>query len=301
MTDTHTPRLQMTWHGTDGSLWDFIGGPVRASTAGIRGLSMPEVKYDEQEYALLHGQETTSYTVKPRKAFLPLRFADRDPYSVTRVQRDFWRSIRPGKTGTLNVGDGMGGVRSLLLKFGDDGMIAYRIDPNIITEAFGLSMVADAPFWAGPVRTTRWLNLGREPRNFHGENAGDPPLYIESSFASGDTETIRNDGDEDAWPVWRITSDLEGQPVSSYELTIAGQLVSGATNIPSGHTLTIDTDPRVQTATLSGPLYSGDRTGEIAAIGFARIPAGEATTATVTLAGSGSVELDSTELFYRAF
>lgn len=301
MTDTHTPRLQITWTGTDGSLWDLLGGPVRASTAGIRGLSMPEVEYAVQEYALLHGQETTSYTVRPRKAFLPLRFADHDPYSVTQVQRNFWRSIRPGKTGTLTVSDGMGGARSLLLKFGDDGMIAYKIDPNIITKAFGLSMTADAPFWTGPVRTTRWLDLGRGPRNFHGENAGDPPLYIESSFARGDTETIRNDGDEDAWPVWRITSRLEGEPVTAYELTIGGAIISGATDIPAGHTLTINTDPRAQTATLNGPLYSGDRTVEILEIGFARIPAGEATTATAALTGSGSVELDTTELFYRAF
>ena len=297
----HTPRLQITWNGTDGSIWDLLGGPVRTSIAGIRGLSMPEVEYATQQYALLHGQQTTSYTVKPRTAFLPLRFSDRDEYSVTRTQRDFWRSLGLGKTGTLVVSDGMGGVRSLTLKFGDDGMIAYKIDPNIITEAFGLTMTADDPFWAGPVRTVQWLKLGDMPRNFHGSKSGDPPLYIESLFASGDTETIRNDGDEDAWPVWRITSDLEGIPVSGYELTIGGSIVSGVTDIPHGHTLTVNTDPRVQTAALSGPLVNGDRTPEIVEIGFAQVPAGKATTATVTLTGSGSVELDVTELFYRAF
>lgn len=297
----HTPRLQITWDGTDGSNWDLLGGPVRASIAGIRGLSMPEVEYATQEYALRHGQQTTSYRVKPRTAFLPLRFSDRDPHSVIRVQRAFWRSIRPGETGTLTVSDGMGGVRSLTLKFGDDGMIAYKIDPNIITEAFGLTMIADDPWWKGPVQTVQWLSLGNMPRDFHGQAAGDPPLYIESSFNSGNTETIRNDGDSDAWPIWRITSDLDGTPVTAYDLDIGGSLVSGVTEIPFGHTLTINTDPRVQTATLSGPVTNGDRTSGIAAIGFARVPAGEATTATATLVGSGSVELTLREQFYRAF
>ena len=297
----HTPRLQATWNGTDGSIWDLFGGPVRTSIAGIRGLSMPEVEYAVQQHALLHGQQTTSFKVKPRTAFLPLRFSDRDEYSVTRTQRDFWRSIRPGKTGTLVVSDGMGGVRSLTLKFGDDGMIAYKIDPNIITEAFGLTMIADDPWWKGPARTTQWLALGNGPHNFQGLVAGDPPLYIESSYTTGNTEVIRNDGDEDAWPIWRITSSLEGEPVTAYRLNIGGSIVSGDTHIPHGHTLTVDTDPRVQTATLSGPVANGDRTDEILDANFRRVPAGEATTATVVLTGSGSVELDTTELFYRAF
>jgi hypothetical protein len=297
----HKPRLQITWNGTDGSIWDLLGGPVRASVAGIRGLSMPEVEYATQQYALLHGQETTSYKVKQRTAFLPLRFSDRDEYSVTRTQREFWRSLQLGKTGLLTVSDGMGGVRSLALKFGDDGMIAYKIDPNIITEAFGLTMTADAPFWMGPVRTTEWLALGNALHNFQGLAAGDPPLYIESSFASGTHEVVRNDGDEDAWPVWRITSDLETSLVTGYRLEIGGSVVSGTTTIPFGHTLTVNTDPRVQTATLSGPVTNGDRTDQILDIGFAPVPSRAETTATASLTGSGSVELDITELFYRAF
>ncbi len=300
-----TERLAITWQGTDGSVWDLRSGPVRTTTAGIRGMSMPNVEYLTQETALLDGQRTYGYKLKPRDVFLPLRFRTLD---VTGVQRAFWRSVEPGKFGTLTVDDGAGDLdgdrtehqRHIRLKFKDDGGLVHILDPSILHNPIGLTMTADDPWWYGPDHLVLFGDQGPES-NFFGGGAGyGPPFIITSANTSGE-EVVSNPGDVEAWPVWLFAGESTG-----FDAEVNGYPVSGSILVEAGQLLTVDTDPLVQTAMLTGgglpsSADDGNRTDQLVDVEFERIPSGAGATIKVVSNGPGLTSMRLRPRYFRAF
>lgn len=240
--------LGITWTGTDGSTWDLINGPVALTSLGIQGLGMPIAFETTRQTALNHGQVLQSWRLDPREVFLPLIFDGSSERDVEGVQRDFWHSLALGEYGELTVTDGNGAERSLELRFVEDNGLAYAIDPYAKTlkpRPFGLNMIADDPFWQGPQQS---IEFGLGPggtATFFGNGSSATPFYIVKSTGGTDA-TLTNDGDMPAWITWSITG-----PMDSFELEIDGHLVSGAIEVETGDTLTIETSPLNQLAYLS--------------------------------------------------
>jgi hypothetical protein len=281
----------------DGSDWDILSGPVKTTRAGIKGLGMPEPAYQTQTTALTHGQTTDSWKLEARPLFIPLRFRDADPRGI---QREFFRAIQPGKLTRMEVGDGGGGVRSIELKFGDTGTRAQRIDPHIHTEAFGLTMIADDPWWTGNPKAEP-LTIEADTTPFLGKNAGDPPLYFTRSSTESEAISIQNDGDVEAWPVWRIYGDGDG--VTTFYGWVDGNVVAGNFQVPIDHVLTITTDPLDQAAILTGPTVtgSGNMGTGFTSIDFSPIEAGKTSRAYATIGGAGHVTLSVTPRYFMAY
>ena len=170
--------IGISWTGTDGSVWDLVSGPVRASAAGITGMGMPLPTDQVNESALQDGQTLTGWKLPPRPVWLPLRFKGAAAVDVEGLQRAFWRSMAIGKVGYLRVTDNAGAVRSLGLRFKDDGGAAYRMDPSVLSDAFGITMIADRPWWEGPA-VTRFYAIGSNGaalKTFFGDGAGGDPV-----------------------------------------------------------------------------------------------------------------------------
>jgi hypothetical protein len=284
--------IEINWLGTDGSSWDLLRGPVRTSVAGITGLAMPEVKRQTKETALRDGQRQTGWKLKPRPAWLPLKFKDAAATDVEGIQRDFWRSVAIGEQGTLTVTDGSGATRQLGLTCeGDDGY-AYRLDPYVLSDAFGLTMIADQPWWEGPAVEFAYslASEGALP-TFFGNGAGATPFYIIPA-QGGDSDTLANPGDSAAWIEWQLSG-----PFTYFRLGVDGHYLGGSIVGTEGQTLIVETDPLRQLALLDGIKV----TRQLNEIDWAPIPRGSVTPVEISVVGSGIVTARITPRYARAF
>lgn len=288
--------LQIEWVGTDGSVWDLINGDVSLSNAGITGLGMPLTFDTTRQTALYHGQTLQSWRLEPREVFLPLLFTGDSFTDVEGIQRNFWHSMALGEYGSLNVTDGNGYTRSLELRLVSDNGLAYNIDPysdKTTRRSFGLSMVADNPWWQGEEVSTTF-GLGTEgTATFFGNGSSATPFYIVKSTGGTDAALV-NLGDMPAWITWTITGAM-----TSFDLEVDGHHIAGAITVDVGETLTIETSPLSQIAYLN----DGTKvTRYLTSADFAPVPASASPVPIgIDVVGTGNITAAFRPQFMRAF
>jgi hypothetical protein len=282
--------IEIQWTGTDGSEWDLRRGPVRTTSAGIKGLSMPDVQDQVKTTALRDGQRLSGWRLKPREVWLPLRFKDDAERDVEGLQRQFWRSMAIGDLGTLTVTDGAGSARSIGLRFQDDGGLSYKIDPYILTDAIGVSMIADQPWWEGPAQTFDYSLGDVVPVDFFGAGAGAPDFYIMARSGSS-AQSITNLGDQPAWPTVTLVGDF-----LSFRLGVGGHYVGGPIVVGGSDTLLVETDPLRQLVFLNADKV----TRQLTEIDFAPIPKGASVPLSLDVTGTGRVTVSIKPRYARA-
>lgn len=281
--------ISILWHGTDGSQWDLVNGPVGLTAAGIRGLGMPLPEDQTRRTAVADGQYLTGWKLKEREVWLPLRFRREAATDVTGIQDAWWNSVALGETGTLEVIRPDGGVRRLGLRFKDDGGRTFPISPEIRSDPFGLTMVADRPWWEGePIPFQFSLESG-DSDFFSGGSA--PPFIISPSSGS-QAQTMTNPGDAPAWIDWTV----EG-PATAFQLGVDGHYVAGAFPVIDGDTLTIETDPLRQIALLNGTQRV---TRQLSSVDWQPIPRRTTLPVTIQVTGSGLITATIVPRFARA-
>jgi hypothetical protein len=297
--------LQMTWTGWDGSVWDLTSAAEGVvMMAGVRGLTMPPVVHYKTSYATVPGANWRGHTVDPREVFWPIQvFSDNGSQAWVERERAFWKTMRPVKTGVWSVTHPSGEQRHLDCRFVDDGQQAFSIDPAIVGWSnYGITMVADKPFWRGTPQGREWAAGGALP--FFHEAAPGASFTISPSNAAG-TAHMHNPGDVDTYPVWELTG-----PIDSASVGIPGRTIGVPFAIAAGKILIIETDPTKQVATLYDHTGSGatrvltnpvDKTTNLTAPVFAALPADENATLAVTMAGTGNVRAVITPLYLRAW
>ena len=288
--------LNIQWTDTNGTLWDLVRGPVALMNSGVMGFGMP-ISFDTtRQTALVHGQTLQSWRLEPRDIFLPVTFRDDADLDVNGIQRAFWDGLALGKYGNLQVTDSNGGIRSIDARFVSDGDVAFTVDPYANTHAYrpyGVSLVADDPWWRGPVESFSF-GLGPEgAATFFGNGSSATPFYIIKSTGGADS-TLTNPGDQDSWITWTI----EG-PMTSFDLEIDGHHVSGDIVVDEGDTLTIETSPLNQIADLS----DGTKvTRDLTAADFAPLPAtGLPVNVGIDVVGTGTITASFAPVYWRAF
>lgn len=294
---TNTGPLSIVWEGSDGSTWDLLRGPARASVAGIKGLGKPDSDDQVSTTAGKDGQRFRSVRLKPRTVFVPIRFKGDASTDVGGLQREFWRSLRIGRRGRFIVTHPDGQIRTLTARFSDDGNYAYKVNPyTVFTDAIGLTFVADDPWWYGePVEVAYRLDPSGNVNFFGGGdpavvNSG-PPFYLSPSSGS-QTYEISNPGDTDAWVTWGIGGDA-----AAFSVGVGTHLVAASVTIPAGSLLEINTDPLAQTALLDGVRVPFQN---FTAVDFAPIPEGESQPLAISITGSGTVSARITPRYERA-
>ncbi len=289
--------IGVVWVGADGSVWDLSAGPVVLQQSGVDGFGQP--KWDRQVItsAGRDGQRRTLQRsrAEPRDGLLPVVLSAADMDSWLTLSRAWWNSWSPDVAGSLKVTAPDGRTRQIAAFLSDDNAYAPAFDPSIrAVELVAVTWIADDPWWRGSPRTFLFT-VGSGAADFFNGGAAPPFIIVDSSTVA--TATISNTGDLDAWPTYTITG-----PATDFSITVDGHIVSGTITVATGETLTIDTDPAVQTAILTHADGSTSNvTPQLTGIDFASILPGESIPLTVTLDGTGSLLVTVTPRFVRAW
>lgn len=282
--------IGISWTGTDGSVWDLVTGAVRLTPGGLTGLGMPLPSDQVQETALSDGQRFTGWRLPARPVWLPLKWSYEAQGDVEGVQRAFWRSVAIGDTGTLTVTDGSGATRQLGLRFQSDGGYAMRLDPYVRADAFGLTFVADRPWWEGPTQGGAYSLGAASPETFFGDGAGGTPFFIVPAQGAQESE-FTNPGDTPAWLTWTLTG-----PFTVFRAGVAGHYLGGPIAVGAASVLVIETDPLRQLAFLDGVKI----TRQLTEIDWAPLPRGVNTGVDVSVVGTGLISYTFRPRYARA-
>ncbi|HEX9088401.1 MAG TPA: hypothetical protein VF867_12845 [Arthrobacter sp.] len=281
--------MSMLWTGYDGRIWDLTSGRNGVCMLpGVRGLTMPPVTHHKSRTASVPGARWRGSSTEEREVFWPIQIYS-DIGSVDWVAQDkaFWATMQPQRTGVWTVIQPSGATRDLTLRFRDDGQATFNNDPVLAGWMnYGITLDAEQPYWEGTPILATW-RAGAPTQFFGGANI--------VTIASGQEATsakIDNPGDVPTYPIWTLTG-----PLSAATLGIAGRTISIGFDIPSGSTLVVDTSPSVLTAMMGGT----DRIASLGTSDFAPVPAGMGIPITLAVVGSGTVKMEITPLYYRAW
>lgn len=280
----------MSWTGVNGEVFILTADDSNpAMQRGVQGLHMPEMQVFESSTPLVHGSEVSGYTIRSRRVFWPLLFQAENSDQWRSEHGAFFDSFHPVSPGVWTVGEG-DDARTLPLVGVFDGNYSFDTDPFVMGYAvIGLELSAPRPLWRGqPVRQTF---LGAEAGvDFIPGTPGD--VYYLSSDSSFALANIDNPGNEPAYLTWTV----EG-PLTSIQLGVDGAIIDVAIPVPEGSSLTIDTDPAAQFATLDG----ADVTAELGFQLFGPVPGGGTSPLVIQAEGTGSVVAELTPLYWRAY
>lgn len=284
-------------------LTDYTGAsPVMLLNDSLRGLGVPEVEHFSQTHVGVHGSEWRGFNVKPREVTLPVLVSGVDPDpdggfrdGFLKAYDELWSAFPPGEVGELSVKTPAGVERVLRCRF-DSVDDTFTIDPvNRGYARYVLHLTAYDPFWYGDEQKFRFSNaklqdwLGGGPVNKKGTAF---PVVLTPGVGSG-WDNLSNKGDVPAWPVIRV----EG-PLSSWSVQIDGLRVSSDYPVEEFEWITIDTDPRKQSALLDGFEDVMDRLKEWE---FAPIPPGGSKSVNIEMVGLGAIVVSVQYRFLRAW
>lgn len=281
----------MTWTGWDGSVWPLVGPTARNPRLGrgVKGLHMPRFAVQKSKSVLVPGADIDGYSIDERAVFWPVLFRAADPETWLAEHGAFFDSFHPVKTGVWTVGEGTD-ARTLPLRGEFDGSHIFDRDPVLsLWSMIGLELEAPRPLWRGQTLRQRFENGESVP--FIDPVDGAPPFHISNgqSFA---TASVMNPGDEPAYMKHTMTG-----PLDLIEIGFGEALITVPFAVAGGATLIIDTDPASRFATLDGV----DVTRDLGFQMFAPVPAKGETPLTLTATGEGSVTVEITPLYWRAF
>jgi hypothetical protein len=297
-------ETDVIWTGWDGSKWDLTNPSTGVCLLrdGVEGLHMPKFTEWTRKSPAVPGQTLAGLVAEPRRVVFPvLVFVDEQDTTGEWIARDraFWKSLHPVKEGTITISPaGAGSRRTLNVRLVPEDHM-FPTDPaRDRWAAYVILMVADQPFWKGQTVRAGWnAPAGSE---FY-ETTGPQLVNINPGHTTTDA-AIRNDGDEPGWPVWTVIG-----PASAAHMGVGDAIIEVPFTVASGKALVIDTDPRVRTAMeydyASGILTNPvDRTADLTgAVDFASIPPGEVQPVTVSITGAGTVRVELTPLYWRAW
>lgn len=291
--------IGLEFWGTDGSYWDLRNGPVQVLQKGLEGLGKAPIEFFQRATAGGDGEELTGWRAKPRPVFLPLLLGvNTNEETWEQLERDWWSANRVGKYARLRATLPSGAWRELSMRYQDDGGQAYEVDPSV--DAFsivGLNYRADKQPWWTSAPVSRSFRSGDVGVNFFGgagATAGPPFVIARANLAGG--VVLNNPGDLDAWPVFRI----EG-PSSAFDATIDGATVGGNIEVGPGEVLTVNTNPRVQTALLEEGGVVRNVTPQLTQADFRRVPAGDSRNLQFSIYGEGLLTVELQPIYERAW
>jgi len=279
----------------DGTVWDLSSGQSGVYLRpGVRGMGMPTMIRYTQKSPAVAGSSYRGTVPEERDCFWPLKVFKRgDSQEWIDHNKAFMHAVAmPERTGTWVVTQPGGEYRTLDVRFVDDGQFAWASDTEVDPELAGfanyaLTLVAEQPYWRGEPKTINWEAAITRP--FFAPSGG---VFGISSANATFGARIQNKGSVDAWPVWKVNGPFTNASVGVGTQQITLPFTQGANTW-----VRIDTDPTVQTATDN---TGADRTGDLGSVDFAQVPPGDPSQLTVSMTGTGSVDVTIVPSYYTA-
>lgn len=289
--------FHMTWTGWNGTVVPLTDPGPDASTGamlvntGLRGLAMPPIQRYTSTSPAIAGSRYLGSSVDERDAHWNLYvYSETGSKEWMEYDRALWRTLDPTRTGTWTVTHPDGETRTLQCRLVDDDNHAFDHDPSAFGwSLYSINLVAEQPFWAGEKITREWGSGGSIPF-FNGNSA---PLFYISRGATYDSATLTNPGDVDAYPIWHLKG-----PFTVGYVGVGTRLIRIPFGLQVGEELVIDTRPDHQSAYTSAGVR---RTGDLSEADFAPIPSGEDVNLNIAIVGNGSISVELTPLYYRAW
>ena len=303
--------LPMTWTAK-GSEWPLTSPDTGLFLLpGVRGLGSVSSERHSVSSPAVAGSRFEGVSVLDREVFWPL-FVFHDGGSTEWMLRDraFWATMDPSDTGVWEVTHPDGAKRSLRLRFRSDGDKASNLDPIFVGwDSYGITLVAEQPYWVGDPVVNAFAPPP-PPLPFF-EPTGPQIVNIGSSY-SVENARMDNPGDVESYPRWYIDGET-----TSASVGVGDVVVNVPFTVPAGTCLVIESDPDVIGATLYEVTVEGmglkpsqrvigthlinpvDKTAALGEADFAAIPPGSQVPLSLTLAGTGNVEVVLPTLYRR--
>ncbi|MFT4282381.1 hypothetical protein [Microbacterium sp.] len=284
--------VEMTWTGWDGSVWSLHDGiqGVMMEARGLVGLHNPPITKFESQARGIPGSRLRGWRAGKRPVKWPVMVERRSRAEDWFTAYDaFFNSIHPLNEGVWAVTVN-GHTRTLRLTGEFDGDHAYQVDPLLLEWAqYDVVLEAAQPFWEGEKIAPDPWSAG-EPVDFIDED-GAPSFHLSesSTFANA---TVDNPGDVDAFPVWTFRG-----PFDEVSVTVDGKTLAVPFELVEGSVLRVDTDPRRLSAVLDGV----DARRDLGFQSYGPVPAKGTSKITIGASGTGSVAMELTPLYFRAF
>lgn len=299
--------MPMTWaaKGLEYSLTDRRSGIHLMP--GVRGLGSTSTERHSSSSPAVAGSRYEGTSTLDREVFWPLRIWHNGG-SIDWMARDraFWATMDPEDTGVWTVVHPDGKHRSLRLRFISDGNHTRERNPlRLGWDTYGITLVAEQPFWEGDPVVKSWKNRTYEP---FFEPSG-PHLVNIAAGSDTFTATIDNPGDVESYATWFLDGGMSAAAVG-----VGGVVVDVPFPVGDGECLIIESDPELIGATLyeispgqlalpigqrkkpseriigSDLINPLDMSSALGEADFAPIPAGASVPLSLSITGAGAVE-----------
>ncbi|WP_461169263.1 hypothetical protein [Arthrobacter sp. Z1-15] len=241
---------------------------------------MPDFTNYTHGSPVVHGEQWDGWRATGRKVYWNIGiFSDTSSVDWVELNRGFWKTLRPGKTGVWTVGLPTGERFSLTLRLAPGAGNTFNQDPvQHGWKAYGIELFPEQPFWEAAPIVQSWGAEEKTP--LLGEEDIGPPLHISPVTTIG-TAKVTNPGDVESYIRWTITG-----PTTSVTVGIGGENTVVPFPVPDGKKLVIDTDPRNLIAELDGV----DVMNKLREFNYPALQPGANIRLSLAMEGAGSVE-----------
>lgn len=310
--------LKMTWTGWDGTEWqlDRNSGSGVYLLAGARGFHLPPGTRFRDTSPGAHGSQHRATLYHERPVYWPLKMwhGGTGPEFMER-DRAFWRTMDPDRPGVWSVTQSTGETRTLDLRLDPD----QTSDPGFDTlpsirkfVTYPIYLTADQPFFKGAPSVRSWGSPSYVGPFFEPDG---PHLFNIGQGVSLASASIANLGDVESPPVWYLDGDI----LAGAYVGIGSRRITVPFAVPAGRCLVIDSDPtrigaiqytitaagrtlkpseRIIGVHLTNPV---DRSAELGPSDFAPVPPGSSVALSLSLEGTGTIEVAVPSLYKRAW
>lgn len=217
-------RLMATYTSWTGSSWTLTDNRspvfVLQEATGLRGAP---VEHWWSDAARLNGSTWEGLRIARGEIFLPIRIDGDSATSFLATHDEFSKSLHPRHESTLRITRPNGQWREIACRYRDGMDSPIGLDPVMMRRAsYGITWETADPFWRGEPIQPKVFTYQVPKQRFPG-----PPYYINPGQTL-DRAKVTNPGDEDIYPVWRVTGPFTSFSVGVGDAVVAMSLTKGA-------------------------------------------------------------------------
>lgn len=226
----------LTWISPDGVETVLNGGAFDVGW-DMQGRYMPPIEFVEDDVPSQDGSRLRQIRVRPRELAIPIDVLVASLEALRPVMRALVKTFSPARgDGRLRILSADGVSRELTCRYRQGLELQEEFRAVLGQQRAVVVFRAVDPYWYDAAPTSRSFRAST-PVNF----LGDPflPIKLSSDSVLG-TQTVVNDGDVEAWPMWTVAG-----PATSVllENVTTGQQIDLPITLIAAQSVVIDTRP----------------------------------------------------------